>query len=305
MDKIHVSIFFPVLNGISDHFEETLEAVRKQKVDFPFEIIAIDSGSTDGTVEFLKKQPDIRFNEIPSSKFSHGGTRQKGAEMAKGEFVVFLTQDATPKNENWFGNMIRNFEDPEVVGVCSRVIPREDAYILKKIEVNNDLSGRTERIEAKIENRDDFEKLSFSEKRRDYYFFNDVSSAVRRDYILQNPLPPINFAEDIEFAKKALADGKKIVFEPDSIVFHSHKYEIMRTYKRNLIDSMYHREHLGIKNVPAMKNVFQNVAMLVRRDWREMQKYKTNFFEKLATIIYSPFIHFAEQMGQYKGTKEN
>jgi len=298
-----VSIFFPLLNGLSDHFEETLEAVRKQKVDFLFEIVAIDSGSTDGTIEFLKKQSDIRFGEIPNSEFSHGGTRQKGAEMAKGEFVVFVTQDATPKDENWLANMVRNFEDEEVVGVCCRVIPRKDAYILKKIEVNNDLSGRTERVEAKIKNKEEFEKLSFPEKRCNYYFFNDVSSSVRRNYILQNHLPPINFAEDVEFAKKALDNGKKIIFEPEAIVHHSHKYEIVKTCKRNMVDSQYHKNHLGIKNVPTMKNVFQNTKMLVKRDWQEMKKYNSNSFEKLKAILYSPLIHFAEQWGQYKGTK--
>ncbi|MDD5489278.1 MAG: glycosyltransferase family 2 protein [Candidatus Moranbacteria bacterium] len=304
MDKISATIFFPLLNGISDHFEETLNAVRKQKVGFPFEIVAIDTGSTDGTVEFLEKQSDIRFSQIPNSQFSHGGTRQKGAEMAKGEFVVFLTQDATPTDESWLGRVIKNFEDPEVVGVCSRVIPRKDAHILKKIEVNNDLSGRKERIEAQIKNKDDFEKLSFPEKRRDYYFFNDVSSAVRKDYILRNPLPAINFAEDVEFAKYALADGKKIIFEPEAVVRHSHDYKILKTFKRNLVDSEYHKKHLGIKNVPALKNVFQNVAMLVRRDWREMKKYNPSFFNILVAILYSPLIHFAEQLGQYKGTKD-
>lgn len=304
MDKIHVSIFFPLLNGISDHFKETLDAVRKQKVDFLLEIIAIDSGSTDGTVEFLKKQPDIRFSQIPNSEFSHGGTRQRGAEMAKGEFVAFLVQDATPVDENWLEKLVRNFDDPEVVGVCSRVIPRKDAHILKKIEVNNDLSGRMERIEAKIENKDDFEKLTFPEKRSNYYFFNDVSSAVRRVYILKNPLPSINFAEDVEFAKKALENGKKIIFEPDAIVRHSHEYEIVKTYRRNLVDSQYHRDNLGIKNVPTLKNVFQNVAKLIRRDWHEMKKYDPSFFDKLTAILYSPLIHFAEQLGQYRGTKE-
>lgn len=298
-----VSIFFPILNGISDHFEETLDAVRKQKVDFTFEIIAIDTGSTDGTVEFLKKQSDIRFDQIPNSQFSHGGTRQKGAEMARGEFVFFLTQDATPRDENWLSSMVNNFEDGEVVGVCCRVIPRKDAHILKKIEVNNDLSGRTQRIEAQIKNKEEFEKLSFPEKRCNYYFFNDVSSAVRKGYILENPLPAINFAEDVEFAKKALDNGKKIIFEPEAVVRHSHKYEIVKTCKRNKIDSQYHKNHLGIKNVPTMKNVFQNTKMLVKRDWREMKKYNAIFFEKLKAILYSPLIHFSEQWGQYKGTK--
>ena len=303
MNKPQVSIVILTINGLSENLSETLDGIYNQGSNIPYEIIAIDNGSKDGTVEFLRKNPKIRLKTIPYSAFGHGKTRRLGAELAKGELVVFLTHDAAPANKKWLSSLLKNFRDPKVVGVCSRVVPRSDASLLKKIEVNNDLAGREERIEAKIENKEEFDKLSFYEKRLNYYFFHDISSCVRRDYYLKKPAITTSFAEDVEFARMALSDGKKIVFEPNSIVYHSHDYQVVKTYKRNLTDSKYHREHWKVKNVPTIKNLLQNTIYLIRRDISELKKYKVSPINKLVAILYSPVIHFAEQLGQYRGTR--
>lgn len=303
-EKIDVSVVFLTYNGLSDHFEETLEMVRKQKTRNSVEIIVIDSGSKDGTVEFVKKQKDIRLHEIPNSEFGHGKTRQLGAELAQGDFVVFLTQDATPANDLWLQELVDNFMDADVVGVCSRVIPRESACLLKKIEVNNDLSGRTKKIVAKIEDKNEFDKLSFSEKRAQYYFFNDVSSCVRRSYAIEKPFPDVPFAEDVEFAKIALRNGKKIVFEPSSVVCHSHDYAMKQTYKRNYVDAEYHREYLKKITVPTYKVALKNIVFCVGRDLMELKKCNASLFNKALSLLYSPIIHSAEQLGQFSGATQ-
>lgn len=300
-----ISIVFLTYNGMGDYFKETLKAVLDQKTDREVEIIAIDSGSDDGTVEFIKNHPQVKLHTIPKSEFGHGKTRQLGATLAAGDFIIYLTQDATPANEMWLENLIKNFSDPDIVGVCGRIVPRKNACLLKKIEVDNDLSGRKNRIIAQIKNKADFDRLSFYEKRVNYYFFNDVSSAIRRNYIIENPLPEVGFAEDVEFAKKALDNGERIVFEPDSVVYHSHDYTIAKTYKRNFTDSKYHKEHLAIKNVPTIKHAIGNTFKQVARDICQIKNYHPSFFSKLSSILYSPIIHFAEQIGQYRGTKKN
>lgn len=304
MNKVKVSIIILTYNGIREHLKETVHSIYKQNYSLPYEIIAIDSESTDGTVEFIEKNPKIKLKRILKSEFSHGKTRRLGAELAKGELVVFLTQDAMPANSHWLKYLTKNFDDPEVVGVCSRVLARKDACLLKKIEVKNDLSGRDQKIIAQIKDPNEFEKLSFPEKRANYYFFNDVSSCVRRDYYLEKPVIDVAFAEDVEFAKMALADGKKIIFEPRSLVLHSHDYKPLVTYKRNFTDSKYHKEKLGIKNVPSVKLLLLNVKSQIKRDFRELNHYRASNISKVGAIIYSPIIHFAEQLGQYKGTKK-
>ncbi len=303
MSRPKISIIILTHNGIKDHLGKTLKAVFSQKLKDGFEVIAIDSESTDRTISLLKKYPAVRIKEIKKSEFGHGKTRRLGAEMAKGQLVVFLTQDATPADKHWLKNITKNFQDPEVVGVCGRVLPRKNAFLLKKIEVDNDLSGRKEKIIAQIKNQAEFDKLSFYEKRLNYYFFNDVSSCVRKDYLLSKPAIDIAFAEDVEFAKIALADGKKIIFEPESKVFHSHDYSLLKTYRRNFIDSEYHTKHLGIKNVPTIKCLLANTKHQVRRDLEQIDSYNPSFIDKTKALMYSPVIHFAEQLGQYKGTK--
>jgi len=305
MDKeVQISIVFLLYNGLRNHFKKTLRAVLRQETEYTFEIIAVDSGSTDGTVRFVKKIPRIRLHEIPNLEFNHGKTRQLGAELAKGEFIVYLTQDAMPKNALWLDNLIRNFEDQEVVGVCSRVIPYKKASLLKKIEVHNDLTGGEKRIIAQVKRWKEFKKLPFSKKRKRYYFFNDVSSAIRGGYVMKNPFKPVPFAEDVEFARNAFKKGKKIVFEPKSVVCHSHDYTIMKTYRRNYIDAKYHRDYLKVKSVPTLRSMFKNTLSQVRKDISEMRKYEEPSLIKFKSILYSPFIHLAEQLGQYNGGKD-
>jgi rhamnosyltransferase len=303
MEKIDVSIVIPVLNGLSDHLSDTLKAIRSQDTAYRYEVITIDSGSTDGTVEYLSRQSDVALVAIENKDFGHGRTRQYGASLSRGEFVVFLVQDATPADNRWLSTLIREFDDPLVVGVCSRVLPREDASLLKKINVDVNISGRVDRISAHMGNREEFERLDFWEKRIQYYFFNDISSAVRREYVMSNPIPDVFFGEDVEFAIQAIDRGRMVVYEPSSRVFHSHDYSLKKTFDRNVTDAVYHRTRLKIRTVTSCREVLRNTVHLVRQDMSHLRKYDATIAEKSAAIAYSPIIHFAEQIGQYIGAK--
>ena len=76
-----VTVAVPVLNG-ARYLDEVLTAVRSQRVDREVEILVVDSGSTDGSVEIARKH-DARVHEIPKSEFSHGGTRNLMMELAR------------------------------------------------------------------------------------------------------------------------------------------------------------------------------------------------------------------------------
>src|SRR4030043_2343566 len=99
-----ISIILLTKNG-DIYLEEVLRKVFAQEIEETFEVIAIDSGSIDHTREILAKFP-IRVEEIPPSTFNHGETRNLGARLAKGEYLVYLTQDATPLNEEWLEGLV-------------------------------------------------------------------------------------------------------------------------------------------------------------------------------------------------------
>jgi hypothetical protein len=71
-----VTLFIPTCNA-GPEFPEILGRMQDQRLDRSVEVLIVDSGSTDGTVEFLRRQP-VRLIEIPNSQFNHGLTRNLG-----------------------------------------------------------------------------------------------------------------------------------------------------------------------------------------------------------------------------------
>jgi rhamnosyltransferase len=139
-----VSVVVPTLNA-GPEFEELLEKISIQEGDFEREVIVVDSGSTDGTVE-LARRYGARVHQIRKEEFNHGATRNLGVSLARGEYVALTVQDAVPLDERWLGAMVENFErDERVAGVYSRQIPRPDASPLTRAVVNNRRTASLER----------------------------------------------------------------------------------------------------------------------------------------------------------------
>jgi rhamnosyltransferase len=93
--KDHVTVAVLTFNA-EDYLKSLIEAVFGQKTKRSIELLIIDSGSSDKTLEIIKDYPKIRLHQIPNSEFGHGPTRNLAVEMAKGEYVLFLTHDAIP-----------------------------------------------------------------------------------------------------------------------------------------------------------------------------------------------------------------
>src|SRR5215207_11506377 len=111
-----VSIVIPTFNG-GPEFEALLDGLCAQEGDFEREIILIDSGSTDGTVE-LAQQYGATVHRIPKTEFNHGATRNLGVSLARGKYVALTVQDAVPVDEWWLAAMVENLErDEQVAGV--------------------------------------------------------------------------------------------------------------------------------------------------------------------------------------------
>ena len=92
-----ISIVIPTLNG-AETLPAVLEAIARQRVDVPVELLAVDSGSTDGTVSLLQ-QSRVDVTSIPSQAFDHGLTRNLALSRAHGDLVVLLVQDAVPVSD--------------------------------------------------------------------------------------------------------------------------------------------------------------------------------------------------------------
>lgn len=91
--KPKVSVIIPSLN-VGKYIAECLDSVINQTMK-DIEIICVDAGSTDGTLETIKEyaQNDKRIKVLNSDMKSYGRQMNMGLEIAKGEYVAFLDSD--------------------------------------------------------------------------------------------------------------------------------------------------------------------------------------------------------------------
>src|SRR6266404_956636 len=75
------------------HLGRVLEAVLGQEGAPPFEVVALDSGSRDGTLDLLARHP-VRVEHLEG--FTFGRALNRGAALARAELVVFLSAHCRP-----------------------------------------------------------------------------------------------------------------------------------------------------------------------------------------------------------------
>ena len=260
---VNISIIILVKNG-GAYLEEVLRAVFSQKTDDEFEVVAVDSGSTDNTREILGRHP-VRVEEIPSSTFNHGETRNLGARLSRGSFLVYLTQDATPADDHWLGTLVEPLhEDPLVAGAYSSHRPRKECPLMEKRQILQTVltSGRERRINTAVGNPE------FSRNPYPFIWFSNTSSCIRKEVWEKVPFRKIEFAEDQDWAKRVLDAGYKTVYVPDSIVIHSHHYRPLKNFRRHFEHAKAMREIFGKEEFPRLKAVFSATRQSIKADFQ-------------------------------------
>lgn len=213
-----ISIIIPVKNGIST-IEACLSEIFKQTLISDTEVIIIDSGSTDSTLEIVKKYPII-LHQIPPEEFGHGKTRNLGVSIAKGEFVVMTVQDARPSSDTWLETMLQHFEDSEVAGVCGQqVVPHEKNK--NPVEWFRPVSKPG--FNVKHFPSGTFSELSNYEQWKNCRW-DDVNAMYRKSVLEKIQFADVAFGEDMIWARDALKAGQKIVYDSRSQVCHYHHY---------------------------------------------------------------------------------
>ncbi len=104
------------------HVGEVLARVRAQR-RVAFEIIVVDSGSTDRTLDLVRKFPDVRLIEIPAATFTYGRALNVGMREARGPILVSLSAHAIPFDKDWLANLLKPFDDPDVCAVVGKPLP--------------------------------------------------------------------------------------------------------------------------------------------------------------------------------------
>jgi len=217
-----ISVVIPVKDGGLD-LVRCLEAIARQDLDEEVEVVVVDSGSTDGSAQ-RARIAGARVHAITPAEFSHGGARNRGAELARGDVLVFTSQDAYAADDTWLARLVAPLrEDPSVAGVYGRQLPHENAIPSERYFLDF-LYGP----EPRIQRLDEARALSFEAT-----LYSNVNAAVRRSVWERFRFADdLIMSEDQEWSRRVLLAGLSIAYEPRAAVRHSHAYSVTAAFRR-------------------------------------------------------------------------
>ena len=267
---------------------ETLAMIAKQ--DIPYDLIAFNNASTDGTTEEIRKYTDKIIN-IPAGTYVPGRVLNQAMEESSGELVVFLNSDCTPQHPEWLRNLLAGFRqvgtpdgtNEKIGAVFGRQIPRPDCHLLYAKDT----------------------ETTFGDGSLQKYWkhcFSMASSAIRRSVWERMRFNEnIQYSEDIDWTWRIRQDGYEIQYVADSIVMHSHNYTLSQWHKRQygegraeavIFDwSEWERSLLRYSILPYGRQVLS--------DWKHCIKKFA-----IGSACYSPFMRMAQLLGRRKGFRD-
>jgi glycosyltransferase involved in cell wall biosynthesis len=278
-----VSIVIPTKNaGGAFHF--LLKKLKSQKGLREFEIIIVDSGSNDGTIE-LAKTEGVKIIEISPESFNHAYARNKGAEVAAGDYVLFLVQDALPLTDKWLWEMTKTLEQNNTVAVSCAEYPTSDCDLFYQHLIWNHY--RTLNLD-----KDRFlswdESCSSQLGLRSNSQISDIASLIKLDVFNQYKFK-LKFAEDLDLGIRLIKDGHRIGFLYSTRVLHSHNRPAHYFLKRAYVDSKFIKILFPDCEVPAISNqtrLFHDIiAIYFRTKSVASELSKTNASGKVSSIF--------------------
>lgn len=224
MRNEQVSIVFRALNE-EKWFDSALAACKRQKIDeADVEIILVDSGSTDRTLDIAAAH-DCRIVHIKKSDFSFGRSLNYGCAAATGDYLVFISAHCIPADDQWLTRLIAPLREK----TADYVYGRQVGHAVTRFSEHQ--------IFAQYFPNDDAIPQAGG-------FINNANAALRKStWELYKFDEAVTGLEDMVLAKAIQKDGGRIGYVAGAAVTHIHE-ESFRQIRRR-----YYREALTLREI--------------------------------------------------------
>ncbi len=177
----------------------------------------------DKSIEW--EYPNARIIHIKQEQFNHGTVRHAAACESKADILVFMTQDAVPKDQYLIKNLVTPIIEKRAEISYARQIPKEDAGLIEQFTRNFNYPET-----SCIKTRKDIPKMGIKT-----FFCSNVCAAYdRKIYDKLGGFPrPVVLNEDMILAGNAVEEGYRIAYVAEACVYHSHEYSGRQQFRRN------------------------------------------------------------------------
>lgn len=190
--------------------QRTLERLQQQTFR-DFELFAVDSGSTDGTLEALQAACTAdRLTRISPEEYQPGLVLNQAINQTSHETIILLNADAVPLDNRFLERLLRPLHQHRADAVFARQVARPDARFIVAYDYQRGY---------------DAERVAPT-------FFSAVACAFKRELWERHRFREKGYAEDLSWAKDCIADGARFRFEPEAAVEHSHNYTLKQLYHK-------------------------------------------------------------------------
>jgi rhamnosyltransferase len=241
------------------------------------EVILVDSGSTDATLNIAAKY-GVKIVYIAPEEFSFGRALNRGCQKASGDILIFVSAHCYPLYQNWLEQIIEPFHDPKVVLSFGKQTGNESSQF-SEMQIFSLWFPR---------------ESNFA---RSEPFCNNANAAIRKIVWEQYPFnEELTGLEDVAWAKQMLEKGYRISYNSDAVIVHVHN-ETMEQVKNR-----YRREAIALKSIfPGETFSFLDFIHLYIRnvfsDFRVAAREKC-LFEVFGQIVTFRYMQFR---GTYQG----
>ncbi len=239
-----------------------------------FELLVMDSGSTDRTLEILEDYP-CRIIHVEAKRYFPGIVLNRAVEEANTDIVVFQNSDVVQLNPDALTNLVAAMDDPNVAAAYARQVPRPeaDAWVRRDYAASFPESG-------------------------DAPTWISISlpfAAMRKSDWEQHPFYTDAWAsEDTEWGEWARQNGKTIRYVADSVVMHSHNYTYRQLYGRRFVEGEADAFIYG--NNDSLLSVLGRTLKSIAKDFVEQAKGGD-----LAELPGTPARRLVYHWGYYRG----
>jgi glycosyltransferase involved in cell wall biosynthesis len=232
-EDVMISVVIPTKNA-GEEFRRLLGRLASQQGFREVEIIVVDSGSTDKTLE-LAEQFGAKIIQILPEEFSHSYARNLGADAASGAYLLFTVQDALPPSDAWLYELFSVIKNHGVSAVSCAEFPRENADLFYRAIAWNHYRflevDREDKIRSHVASKD-YVTLRKSGQLSDLACLISKSTFARYQY-------KTDYAEDLDLGLRLIKDGYKIAFLGSTRIIHSHNRTAYYHLKRGYVDQIF------------------------------------------------------------------